>query len=82
MALSQTDKKEIEVMIRKEVKDFLNSSTLNQFENKMIDLIKKEMVKGRLRGDVNEIVTRIMREFYSIMWTKRNFWEPQLKNVK
>lgn len=69
-------------MIRKEVKDFLNSSTLNQFENKMIDLIKKEMVKGRLRGDVNEIVTRIMREFYSIMWTKRNFWEPQLKNVK
>lgn len=69
-------------MIRKEVKDFLNSSTLNQFENKMIDLIKKEMLKGRLRGDVNEIVTRIMREFYSIMWTKRNFWEPQLKNVK
>lgn len=82
MALSQTDRKEIEVMIRKEVKDFLNSSTLNQFENKMIDLIKKEMLKGRLRGDVNEIVTRIMREFYSIMWTKRNFWEPQLKNVK
>jgi hypothetical protein len=82
MALSQTDKKEIEIMIRKEIKDFLNSSTLNQFENKIIELIRKEMVRGKIRGDVNEIVTRIMREFYSIMWTKRNFWEPQLKNVK
>jgi hypothetical protein len=82
MALSQTDKKEIEVMIRKEIKDFLNSSTLNQFENKIIELIRKEMMRGKIRGDVNEIVTRIMREFYSIMWTKRNFWEPQLKNVK
>jgi hypothetical protein len=82
MALSQTDKKEIEVMIRKEIKDFLNSSTLNQFENKIIELIRKEMRRGKIRGDVNEIVTRIMREFYSIMWTKRNFWEPQLKNVK
>lgn len=82
MALSQTDKKEIEVMIRKEIKDFLNSTTLNQFENKMIELIRKEIMRGKIRGDVNEIVTRIMREFYSIMWTKRNFWEPQLKNVK
>jgi hypothetical protein len=36
MALSVSDKKEIETMIRKEIKSFLDSNTLNQFENKMI----------------------------------------------
>jgi len=82
MALSAKDKKEIEVMIRKEIKDFLNSNTLKQFEDKIIDLIRKEIQRGKIQGDVNEIVTKIMKEFYMIMWTKRSFWEPQLKNVK
>ena len=47
MALSATDKKEIEVMIRKEIKDFLNSNTLKQFEDKIIDLIRKEIQRGK-----------------------------------
>jgi anti-sigma28 factor (negative regulator of flagellin synthesis) len=82
MALSSSEKKEIEVLIRKEVKSFLESNTLKQFENKMIDLIKSEIKNGRIQGDINEIVVKIMREFYNIMWTKRSFWEPQLKSVK
>lgn len=82
MALSDTDKKEIERMVRKEIKDFLDSSTLKQFENKMIDLIRQEIQRGKISGDVNDIVVKIMREFYKIMWTRRSFWEPTLKSVK
>ena len=82
MALSVTDKKKIKTMIRKEIKTFLDSNTLNQFENKMIEMIKKKIKRGKIQGDINEIVVKIMREFYNIMWTKRGFWEPQLKNVK
>jgi hypothetical protein len=82
MALSATDKREIETMVRKEIKTFLDSNTLTQFENRMIDLIQKEIKRGKIQGDINEIVIKIMREFYNIMWTKRSFWEPQLKNVK
>jgi len=82
MALSATDKREIETMVRKEIKTFLDSNTLTQFENKMIDLIQKEIKRGKIQGDINEIVIKIMREFYNIMWTKRSFWEPQLRNVK
>ena len=82
MSLTNTEKREIEVLIRKEIKDFLNSSTLNQFENKMIETIKTEIKKGKIRGDINDIVTNIMKEFYKIMWTQRSFWEPTLKNVK
>lgn len=82
MSLTNTEKREIEVLVRKEIKDFLNSSTLNQFENKMIETIKSEIKKGKIRGDINDIVTNIMKEFYKIMWTQRSFWEPTLKNVK
>ena len=82
MALSATDKREIETMVRKEIKTFLDSNTLTQFENRMIDLIQKEIKRGKIQGYINEIVIKIMREFYNIMWTKRSFWEPQLRNVK
>ena len=79
MALSNTDKKDIEVIVRKEIKDFLNSNTIQQFEKKIVDNIQKEINNGKIRGDINEIVTKIMKEFYKIMWTRRSFWEPSLK---
>jgi len=43
MALTQTDKKEIEVLIRKEMKDFFNSTTISQYEDKLIDRIAKRV---------------------------------------
>ena len=82
MALSNSDKNEIEVIVRKEIKDFLNSNTIKQFENRIVDMIRDEIRRGKLQGDVNEIVTKVMKEFYKIMWTRRSFWEPSLKNVK
>jgi hypothetical protein len=36
MALTPSDKREIETMIRKEIKTFLDSNTLKQFENRII----------------------------------------------
>jgi len=82
MALTQTDKNEIEAMIRKEIKDFLNSNTISQFENKIVDKIQDEIKRGKITKDVSEIVAKVMKEFYKIMWTRRTFWEPTLKNVR
>ena len=41
MALTPADKKDIEVMIRKEIKGFLDSNTLKQFETTMIEKIRQ-----------------------------------------
>jgi hypothetical protein len=82
MAISNTDKRDIEVMIRKEIKDFLIANTVKQFENKIVDTFRDEIRRGKIQGDINEIVTKVMKEFYKIMWTRRSFWEPSLKNVK
>jgi anti-sigma28 factor (negative regulator of flagellin synthesis) len=79
MALSKTEKDQIEVMIRKEIKDFMNATTVKQFENKLIDELKKEIKNGKLDRDIKGIVSDVMIDFYRLMWTKRSFWEPDLR---
>ena len=82
MALTSSEKKEIEVIVRKEIKEFLGSNTMNQFEDKLIDMVSKEVKKGKISSDVKEIVVKIFSEFYQFMWTQRSYWEPRLKNVR
>jgi hypothetical protein len=81
MALTATEKKEIETLIRKEIKDFLGSPNIQQYENKLIDTISKEIKRGKLEGDIKDITLRMFREFYQFMWTNRSYWEPKLKNA-
>jgi hypothetical protein len=81
MALTTTDKKEIETQIRKEIKDFLGHTTMKQFEDKLMDNIAKEIKRGKLEGDVKDIVLKMFREFYNFMWTNRNYWESRIKNA-
>lgn len=80
MALTSSDVKEIEVLIRKEIKSFMNTNTIKQFEDKMMDTIAKEIKRGKLQGDIKDITLRMFREFYQFMWMNRSYWEPRLKN--
>lgn len=81
MALTTTEKREIETLIRKEIKDFMGNNTLKQFEDKLLDRIGKEIKRGKLEGDVKDITLRMFREFYQFMWMNRSYWEPRLKNA-
>ena len=51
MALTSTDKKEIESMIKKEIKDFFDSNNSKQFEKKLLDKISSELSRGALKKD-------------------------------
>jgi hypothetical protein len=55
---------------------------MNQFEDKMIDLMVKDIKRGKSSSEVKEIVVKIFSEFYQFMWTQRSYWEPKLKSVK
>ena len=81
MALTTSDKKEIETMIRKEIRSFMDNNTLKQFEDKLLDRIGREIKRGKLEGDVKDITLRMFREFYQFMWMNRSYWEPRLKNA-
>ena len=81
MALTSSDTREIETLIRKEIKSFMNNKTIKQFEDQLMDKIQKEIKRGKLEGEVKEITLRMFREFYQFMWTNRSYWEPRLKNA-
>jgi len=81
MALTSSEVKEIETIVRKEIKGFMNNNTVKQFEDKLMDRIQKEIKKGKLEGEIKELTVRMFREFYSFMWSNRGFWEPKLKNA-
>jgi hypothetical protein len=81
MALTSSETKEIEVLIRKEIKAFMNNNTVKQFEDQLMDRIGKEIKRGKLEGDVKDITLRMFREFYQFMWMNRGYWEPRLKNA-
>jgi hypothetical protein len=81
MSLTNTEKKEIETLVRQEIRDFLDSSTIRQFEEKLLELIRKEIRNGKLEGEVKDITLRMFREFYQFMWMNRSYWEPRLKNA-
>jgi len=81
MALTSSEHKEIEVMVRKEIKSFMNNNTIKQFEDQLMDRIQKEIKRGKLEGEIKEIALRMFREFYHFMWMNRSYWEPRLKNA-
>jgi len=81
MALTSSEKNEIEVIVRKEIKNFMGNNTVKQFEDKLMDRIQKEIKRGKLEGDIKDITLRMFREFYQFMWMNRSYWEPRLKNA-
>ena len=81
MALTNSEIKEIEVLVRKEIRNFMENNTVKQFEDKLMDKIQKEIKRGKLEGDIKDITLRMFREFYQFMWMNRSYWEPRLKNA-
>lgn len=81
MALTNTDKREIETMIRKEIKSFLDSNTTKQFEDKLIDRIAKEMKRnGKLEKDLKDLVVKSFSEFFNMMFHHKSYWESKFRN--
>ena len=81
MALTSSEVKEIEVMIRREIRSFMDNNTVKQFEDKLMDKIQREMKRGKIEGEVKDITLKMFREFYQFMWVNRSYWEPRLKNA-
>jgi hypothetical protein len=81
MALTSSEKKEIETLIKKEIKDFMGSNTAKQFEDKLIDKISKDLHRGKLEKDVKDLIIKSFREFYTVMYQQRSFWESKFRGI-
>lgn len=79
MSLTATDKKQIETIVKKEIKDFLDST---QAHRTVIDMVKKEMGTRDINQKVVDLSTKVVVELFKQLWQRKSFWEGPLKNVK
>jgi hypothetical protein len=79
MSLTATDKKEIESIVKKEIKSFLDTT---QAHKMVIDMVKKEMGTRDINDKVVELSTKVVVELFKQLWQRKSFWEGPLKNVR
>jgi hypothetical protein len=81
MALSAVEKKEIETLVRKEIKDFIGTNTVKQFEDKLLDVVIKDMKRGKTEKEIKDLVIKMFTEFYGLMYQQRTNWQSRLRNA-
>tara|TARA_R110002050_G_scaffold106731_5_gene216771 strand:- start:1058 stop:1300 length:243 start_codon:yes stop_codon:yes gene_type:complete len=80
MALTNTDKKEVERIARKEIKDFV---TKPQFKKEIEKLIDVQIKSGRkTRSEIVDIVSKVTLELYKTFWFRRSMWQSELKRIR
>lgn len=79
MALTDSDKREIERITKKEIKDFMDSTQAHKI---VVDMVKKEMGTRDINDKVIDLSTKVVVELFKTLWQRKSFWESALKNVK
>lgn len=79
MALTNDDKKEIEKIVKKEVKDFLDTTKAHDV---VIKIIQKELGTRKIDDKIVDLSTKVVVELFKTLWQRKGFWESALKSVK
>ena len=79
MALTNTDITEIEKIVRKEIKSFLDSNTLKQLEGNMIELLLKDIKRGKSEKEIKNMISNAMMDFYEYLWFNKSTWMDKIK---
>jgi hypothetical protein len=79
VALTDTDKKEIEKIVKKEIKDFLDTT---QAHSVVVKIIQKELGTKNIDDKIVDLSTKVVVELFKTLWQKKSFWESSLKSVR
>lgn len=79
MALDNQDKREIEKIIRKEIRDFMDSTQAHRI---VIKTIQDELGTKKIDDKIVDLSTKVVVELFKTLWQRKSFWESSLKNVK
>ena len=77
--MTDSDKKEIEKIAKKEMKDFLDST---QAHNVVIKMIQNELGTKKIDDKIIDLSTKVVVELFKTLWQRKSFWESALKNVR
>jgi hypothetical protein len=79
MSLSNDDKKEIERITRKEIKDFMDSTQAHRI---VVKMIQDELGSKKIDDKIVDLSTKVVVELFKTLWQRKSFWESALKNVR
>lgn len=79
MALNDSDKKEIERISRKEIKDFMSSTNAHSI---VVKMIQNELGTKKVDDKIIDLSTKVVVELFKTLWQRKSFWETALKNVR
>lgn len=79
MPFTESDKKQIETIAKKEIKDFLEST---QAHNIVLRIIQRELGGKRIDEKMIDLATKVVVELFKTLWQRKSFWEGAIKSVR
>jgi hypothetical protein len=79
MALTDQDKREIERITKKEIKDFMDSTQAHKI---VIKIIQDELGTKKIDDKIVDLSTKVVVELFKTLWQRKSFWESSLKSVR
>jgi hypothetical protein len=79
MAFTDSDRREIERIARKEMKDFLETTNA---QNVVIRVIQKELGTKKIDEKIVDLASKVVVELFKTLWQRKSFWESPIKNVR
>lgn len=79
MALSDSDKAQIQNIVKKEIKNFMDSTQAHRI---VVKAIQDELGTKKIDDKIVDLSTKVVVELFKTLWTRKSFWETALKNVK
>lgn len=79
MAITAADKKEIENLIKKEIKSFMDSTQANKL---VVKMIQDELGTKKIDDKIVDLSTKVVVELFKTLWMRKSTWESAIKNVR
>lgn len=79
MALTDQDKREIERIAKKEIKDFMDTTNAHKI---VVKIIQDELGTRKIDDKIVDLSTKVVVELFKTLWQRKSFWEGALKTVK
>jgi hypothetical protein len=79
MALTDSDKTQIENIVKKEIKNFMDSTQAHKL---VVKTIQDELGSKKIDDKIVDLSTKVVVELFKTLWQRKSFWESALKSVK
>ena len=77
--MTNKEKTEIENIVKKEIKDFMDSTLAHKI---VIKLIQDEINTKKVDDKIIDLATKVVVELFKTLWQRKSFWEGAIKNVR